>query len=294
MKLVPLLILLLSTATRISGEDTGFVEDTFLPCPGTVEKKVNNIFSTVTSKLNDGWKAFAQTYDPIDLDVSMGSIPFPGSGMLSPICLGEGSVSAAKADVALYLPEINGISNLNFKELKVTNHNAGEGKSCNSDPEAGPFRCVLEGEFAADAGVDEGIKAELKAEVTIDCKKGKKFGWTIGKDKTVVKTYKGLCTIAEDVLDLAGTYCAGQCNNMIPIVNSMKVNEAAFKLGDITCDFGDDLVSSMLEMVVNNSIDTLVGDKLSVNIAGPINSFLGSTFPFPTTCAAEKKMLRST
>lgn len=291
MKLAQSFMLLLLTAARISGEDAGFVDDSFLPCPGTVEKTVNDMFSTVTSSLNDGWKAISQPLDPIDIDFPMGNLPsiegfaaIPFAGYCS------GLYRASKVDMALHLPAITGLGDLKFKELKVMSHNAGKGKSCDSDPDAGPFRCVLEGGFAADAGVEEGIKLELGLEMTVDCSTLNPWG----SDKTVKETIKGSCAIAEDILDLSGTYCAGQCNNMIPIVNSMKVDEAALMLGDITCDFGDEIIGEMLEGVVNGLIETLVGDRLAVDMAGPINDFLGSTFPFPTTCAAEKKFLRST
>jgi len=272
-------ILLLFITGKIYADDVGFVDDKFLPCPSTVEDQVNTILGTVTTTLNKGWAEISKPLDPIKINLPLPDFP-PMDSVMANVFIGNCDIlnTVEKAKLAVNIPAITGISNLKFKELKVENHAAGKGNSCKSDPKAGPFRCVLEGGFQADAGVEEGLKVHADVDLTLICKSL----W--GKISTKNISMTGSCSVAEDILDLKGTYCAGQCSNMTPMVSSVKVSEARFKLGDISCDLGNVVVEGLL----NGVIETLVADKLSVDMAEPINHFLKSKFPVPWACPAEK------
>lgn len=294
MNLVPSCIFLLSIVTGISGEYGATAENSMETCPDSPVEAINDILAVARTMINDNWEKLAESFDPVQLSDNPINIPYKlKDAQAASLSLQCGGISVAESvdEITVIIPEIGGISMLEFDNITLEDDQSGKGSACANDPNSGPFRCAYAGGIEFGARVIGGLTAEGEFNMKINCAK-KKLTWKGIKTTRFIKEYKknAVCVIGKDVIDLTGNYCAGQCKQspFLPMVSSILFDQVKFESGDIACDLGDGFLDNLLEIGIN-AVLPIVATKLGDEMITPVNEAMRKVFPFPSACAAKDK-----
>jgi len=269
-------------AAGISGADALSIGKSLDFCPPSMSGPINAILGAATSAMNTVWSAYFSKHDPLEhliaLSHTIDSGEIIDNNSFKILCGG----TLKKLEFEVNVTKVSGLSNLRLDDLTIKESSAGKGESCSDAANSGPFRCVYEG------SMDGGVFSSGPLEAVIDLKATLYCSPIFGRDFTTdISPGDTTCSLKEEISDLEGTYCAGQCSNFPfqPVVSDISFDRLGINVSSLECSTEDQIFNFLLDLIVE-PIKGFISEMVNTKLVEAVNKQAGEIFPWPTQCSS--------